>query len=127
MDKGVDIVAGIESRGFCVASALAYKLGKGLVLIRKKGKLPWRTMRATYELEYGTDEIEVHEDAIEKGQKVLIVDDLLATGGTASAAVSLVEKSGGQVLECAFIIELEFLKGRQRLSPHPVFSLITYA
>ena len=125
--RKVDLVMGIESRGFCIGAAVAYKLGKGLVLVRKKGKLPMRTRRASYKLEYGTDEIEVHEDAVEKGMNVLIVDDLLATGGTAQAAASLVESSGGRVVECAFIIELEFLKGREKLKPHHVFSLIKYS
>ncbi len=127
VDQGIDLVLGIESRGFIVGAALAYKLGKGLVLVRKKGKLPSKTVRAAYELEYGTDEIEVHEDAIAKGKRVLIVDDLLATGGTARATMSLVKKSGGEVVECAFIIELDFLKGREKIAPCPVFSLVRYA
>jgi adenine phosphoribosyltransferase len=126
IDKKFDSVVCIDSRGFIIGAALAYKLCKGLVLVRKKGKLPYRTIRASYELEYGTDEIEVHEDAVKKGQKVIIVDDLLATGGTAKAAIELVNKSGGAVKECAFIIELTELGGRKKLSPLPVFSLLKY-
>jgi adenine phosphoribosyltransferase len=124
--KRFDSIVCIDSRGFIIGSALAYKLCKGLVLVRKKGKLPYRTIRASYQLEYGTDEIEVHEDAVKKGQKVIIVDDLLATGGTAGAAIQLVQKSGGIVKECAFIIELTELRGREKLSPVPVFSLLKY-
>lgn len=126
VDRRIDSIVCIDSRGFIIGSALAYKLCKGLVLIRKKGKLPYRTLRASYSLEYGTDEIEVHEDAVKKGQNVIIVDDLLATGGTASAAIELVKKSGGRVKECAFIIELTELKGRDKLAPVPVFSLLKY-
>ncbi len=126
IDKKFDSIVCIDSRGFIIGSALAYKLCKGLVLVRKKGKLPYRTIRASYKLEYGTDEVEVHEDAVKKGQKVIIVDDLLATGGTASAAIELIKKSGGTVKECAFIIELTELKGREKLAPVPVFSLLKY-
>lgn len=126
IDKKFDSIVCIDSRGFIIGSALAYKLCKGLVLVRKKGKLPYRTIRASYQLEYGTDEIEVHEDAVKEGQKVIIVDDLLATGGTAKAAVELVNKSGGKVLECAFIIELTELRGREKLTPVRVFSLLKY-
>ena len=122
----VDVVAGIESRGFLFASVLAYALKKPLVVIRKKGKLPHLTVTYTYQLEYGEDTIEMHEDAIPRGAKVLIVDDLLATGGTAEAAAKLVEKMGGEVSEVAFIIELAFLKGRERLKKYSVFHLIEY-
>lgn len=126
VNKKFDSIVCIDSRGFIIGAALAYKLCKGLVLVRKKGKLPYRTIRASYELEYGTDEIEVHEDAVKKGQKVIIVDDLLATGGTAKATIELVNKSGGIVKECAFIIELTELSGRKKLAGVPVFSLLKY-
>jgi adenine phosphoribosyltransferase len=121
-----DIVLGIESRGFIVGAAVAYALGAGLALVRKPGKLPAETHSAEYSLEYGTDMLEIHQDAFEDGRRVLIVDDLLATGGTASAAIALVERLGGQVVECAFVVELSFLGGRERLSPVPVFSLLQY-
>lgn len=124
--KGVDLVVGIEARGFVIGAALAYKLGAGVVLVRKPGKLPSKTHKASYTLEYGTDSLEIHQDAIEKGQKVVIADDLLATGGTAGAVVDLVKNMGGKIVECSFIIELEELKGRDKLKPHPVFSLIKY-
>lgn len=115
-DQDIDYIAGIEARGFIFGSALAYKLGKGFIPIRKPGKLPAKTEQVTYELEYGTDSLEIHSDAVEKGNKVLIVDDLLATGGTADAAVKLVQKIGGNVAGVAFVVELEFLKGREKLS-----------
>ena len=122
----VDAVAGVEARGFIFAPPLAYRLGAGFIPIRKPGKLPAKTVAEEYELEYGTDSIEVHEDAIEKGQRVLIVDDLLATGGTASAAVRLVQKLGGEVVGCGFAVELTFLNGRDKLDGVDVFSLIQY-
>lgn len=122
----VDIVLGIESRGFIIGSALAYALGVGLALVRKPGKLPFQTFSAEYELEYGRDVLEIHRDAFGHTTRVLIVDDLLATGGTASAAIRLVEHLRGEIVECAVIIELDFLKGRQRLAPHPVYSLVHY-
>lgn len=125
-DKEIDLVLAIDARGFIFGSALAYKLGTGLILVRKAGKLPYKTKKASYTLEYGTDEVEMHEDSVGKGQKILIVDDLLATGGTASAAVELVEKSEGEVVECSFLVELTFLKGRDRLAGTNVFSLIQY-
>ncbi|MDP2689563.1 MAG: adenine phosphoribosyltransferase, partial [Deltaproteobacteria bacterium] len=103
-----------------------YKLGAGVVLVRKPGKLPHKTHRASYTLEYGEDSLEIHQDAIEKGQKVIIADDLLATGGTARAVAGLVERMGGDIIECAFIVELGELKGRDKLKPHPVFSLLKY-
>ncbi|HRP70664.1 MAG TPA: adenine phosphoribosyltransferase [Turneriella sp.] len=115
-NENVRYVAGIESRGFVFASALALELGIGLVLLRKPGKLPWRTMKATYQLEYGTDAIEVHEDAVEKGDVITIVDDLLATGGTAAAAASLLREAGADVKKILFVIELDFLKGRAKLN-----------
>src|SRR5574337_1349170 len=124
--KGVDLVVGIEARGFIVGAALAYKLGAGVVLVRKPGKLPHKTRKASYTLEYGKDSLEIHQDAIEKGQKVVIADDLLATGGTAGAVANLVKEMGGDIIECAFLVELEELKGREKLKPHPVFSLIKY-
>ncbi len=126
IDRDIDAILAIDARGFIIGSALAYKLGKGIVLVRKTGKLPYKTVKASYKLEYGVDEIEMHKDSIKKGDKVLIVDDLLATGGTASAAVQLVKKSGGKIVECAFVIELLGLKGRERIKPCPVFSLIQY-
>lgn len=125
-DRGIQKVVGAESRGFIVGAPLAYLLNAGFVPVRKKGKLPYKQVEATYALEYGTDTITVHEDAIEKGEKVLIVDDLLATGGTVSAMVDLIHKLGGSILEAAFLVELEFLKGRGKLQI-PVFSLLQYA
>ncbi len=123
-DKGVDLVASIEARGFILGAAVAYKLGVGMIPIRKKGKLPYKTISVTYDLEYGTDTLEMHEDAVSQGDNVLIVDDLLATGGTAAGVCDLIEKSGGKVVEVAFMIELEFLKGRTKLKGYPVFSLL---
>lgn len=122
-DRRIDYIASIEARGFVFGSALAYRMGKGLIPIRKKGKLPYKTMSVTYDLEYGTDTLEIHEDAVKKGDRVLIVDDLLATGGTAAAACDLVKKTGGEIEEISFVIELEFLKGRDKLKDYPVFSL----
>jgi adenine phosphoribosyltransferase len=125
-DRGIQVVVGIEARGFIIGSALAYKLGAGHVLIRKAGKLPFRTHRAVYQLEYGTDTLEIHEDALEAGTRVLIADDVLATGGTVGAAVDLVNKLGGEIVEIAFLLELTFLKGREKLADYPLFSLIQY-
>jgi adenine phosphoribosyltransferase len=122
----VDMVLGIESRGFILGAALAYRLGLGLALVRKPGKLPHQTYAARYELEYGTDTLEIHRDAIGDRSRVLIVDDLLATGGTAAAAIELVRRLDGEVVACTFIIELTFLKGRQRLEVPEVFSLLRY-
>ncbi len=124
--KGIDLVVGIEARGFVVGAALAYKLGAGVVLVRKPGKLPHKTHTASYTLEYGTDTLEIHQDAIEKGQRVIIADDLLATGGTAGAVADLVSKMGAEIVECAFIVELNDLNGREKLGGHDVFSLIQY-
>lgn len=124
--RKVDIVAGIEARGFIFAPALAYRLGAGFVPVRKPKKLPWKTAAVSYQLEYGTDTLEIHEDAVTPGQHVLICDDLLATGGTASASVSLVRKLGGDVVGAAFAVELNFLKGRSKLPGVDVFSLIKY-
>ncbi len=126
LDKKIDVVVSIESRGFIIGSAIAYRLQAGIVLIRKKGKLPWHTYQATYELEYGIDTLEIHQDAIKPGGKVLIVDDLLAPGGTVSAAINLVEGLKGQIVGIAFLIELTFLKGREQIKDYPIFSLIKY-
>jgi adenine phosphoribosyltransferase len=120
------MVLGIESRGFLVGAAVAYGLGTGLAVVRKPGKLPWQTHSARYELEYGSDALEIHHDAVGDQHRVLIVDDLLATGGTASAAVELVRRCGGTVVACAFVIELAYLGGRRRLGDCEVFSLVTY-
>jgi len=120
------VVLGIESRGFIIGAALAYRLGAGFCIVRKPGKLPYETHRTTYELEYGSDTLEVHRDALRPQARVLIVDDLIATGGTAAAAAALVSKLEGEVVECAFVIELAFLRGRERLKPYRVFSLIQY-
>ena len=125
-DAGVDMVVGIESRGFIFGIPLAYQLGAGFVPVRKPGKLPAATIAESYALEYGTNFLEIHVDAIEKGQKVLIVDDLLATGGTAKATCNLVEKLGGQVVGLAFAVELTFLNGREKLQNYDVFSLLQY-
>lgn len=126
VDQRVDIVVGVEARGFIMGSALAYKLGAGNVLIRKQGKLPYKTNRTTYALEYGTDTLEIHQDAIKQGQRVVVADDLLATGGTVSAAADLVRQLGGEIVELAFLIELSALNGRERLKNLPVFSLLQY-
>jgi adenine phosphoribosyltransferase len=122
----VDIVAGIEARGFIFAPALAYRLGAGFVPVRKPKKLPWRTASVTYQLEYGSDQLEIHQDAVHAGQRVLVCDDLLATGGTASAAVSLVHQLGGEIAGAAFAVELNFLNGRAKLAGVDVFSLLKY-
>jgi adenine phosphoribosyltransferase len=122
-----DAVVGIESRGFLFAAPLATRLRTGLVLVRKPGKLPWRTVREDYDLEYGTDALEIHEDAVQAGARVVLVDDVLATGGTAAAAIRLVERLGGQVVGCGFLIELGFLGGRAKLGERPVCALLGYA
>jgi len=124
--RKIDIVAGIEARGFIFAPALAYRLGAGFVPVRKPKKLPRKTTSVTYQLEYGTDTLEIHQDAVTPGQHVLVCDDLLATGGTASASVSLIRKLGGEVVGAAFAVELNFLKGRTKLPDVDVFSLIKY-
>jgi adenine phosphoribosyltransferase len=122
----IDMVLGIESRGFLFGAAAAYALGAGLAVVRKPGKLPAQTYAAQYALEYGRDALEIHRDAFGHPTRVLIVDDLLATGGTACAAVELVERLGGEVVACAFVIELAALGGRDRLQRHEVFSLVRY-
>lgn len=124
--KDIKKVIAIESRGFIFGSALAYLLGAGFVPIRKSGKLPWKKVKMDYDLEYGTDTIEIHEDAIEKGEKVVLVDDLLATGGTAFASAKLIEKCGGIVEKILFLIELEELSGREKLKEYDIFSLIKF-
>jgi len=127
-DKHIDVVAGIESRGFIIGSILAHRLDRGFVPIRKKGKLPYETESEEYELEYGKDTIEIHKDAIIKGQKVLIVDDLVATAGTMMAACKLIKKIGGEIVECCVIIDLPDLGGKKKLerAGYPVFSLVEF-
>jgi adenine phosphoribosyltransferase len=120
-----DVVAGVEARGFVVAAAIAYATGTGVIPIRKAGKLPRKALSASYELEYGEATLEVHEDAFIAGQRVLVVDDVLATGGTAGAALELVERAGGEVAGFTVLMELAFLKGRERLSPRTVHALLT--
>ncbi|MBI4368584.1 MAG: adenine phosphoribosyltransferase [Candidatus Omnitrophica bacterium] len=124
--KKIDQVVGIESRGFILSPVLAYQLGAGFVPVRKKGKLPAAKEAVSYVLEYGEDSLEMHLDAVRAGTQVIIVDDLLATGGTAEAVIQLVEKLGGTVLGLAFLVELTFLKGRERLKNYPIHSLIRY-
>ena len=122
----IDKIVSIESRGFIFGSALAYKFNSGFVPVRKPGKLPSKTIRADYQLEYGTDSLEIHTDAIAKGEKVLMVDDLLATGGTIAAACSLVRMLQGEIVGTAFMIELTFLKGRDKLKGYDVYSILKY-
>ncbi len=122
----IDKVVGIDARGFLLCSAMAYQLNAGCVMIRKKGKLPWKTISKDYALEYGTNTIEMHEDSIKPGEKVIIVDDLLATGGTMAATVDLVKRLGGEIVGISFIIELLFLKGRGKLGDYPVYALVEY-
>jgi len=124
--KKIDLVVAVEARGFILGGAIAHKLGAGFIPVRKKGKLPWRTNSATYSLEYGTDELHMHHDAVNPGEKVLIVDDLLATGGTAKAVIDLVTGSGGKIAGIAFLIELTDLKGIEKLKGFPVYSLIKF-
>ena len=122
----IDVVVGIESRGFIVGAAVAYHLGTGLALVRKPGKLPAATFEARYDLEYGSDGLQIHQDAFRHGSRVLVVDDLLATGGTAGATLELVRRTGGHPVGCAFVIELTALGGRKRLGAVEVFSLLKY-
>jgi len=126
VDAGIDMVLGIEARGFIFGPAVACNLNAGFEPIRKPGKLPAETVSASYALEYGTDTIELHKDAVSPGMSVLIVDDLLATGGTAAAAVELVEKLGGKVAGLSFLVELDFLKGREKIRNYPISSVITF-
>ena len=125
-DTKVDVVVGMESRGFIFSAPLAYKLGAGFVPVRKLGKLPAETIEVEYELEYGTATLEIHSDAIKRGQRVLIVDDLLATGGTVAGTIDLVERLKGEIVGLAFLVELEFLHGRERLGDRRVTSVIRY-
>lgn len=125
-DKNIDIIVGPEARGFIFGTPVAYALGAGFVPVRKKGKLPGDTLRVEYELEYGTDVLEIHKDAIKEGQRVAIVDDLLATGGTMESVVRLIEKLGGEVVSIDFLIELSELNGRKKLCNYDVMSLIEY-
>jgi adenine phosphoribosyltransferase len=124
--SGAEYLVGVEARGFIFASALSYKLGTGLVIVRKLGKLPYETINVSYDLEYGKDVLEVHRDAISGGSKVVLVDDLLATGGTAAAVGNLVRKMGGEIVGYLFLVELTELKGRDRLKPYPVWSLLEF-
>jgi adenine phosphoribosyltransferase len=124
--KAIDKIVGIDARGFLFGSAVAYKLGVGFVPLRKKGRLPYKTESAAYSLEYGEAEMELHIDAIERGEKVVLIDDLLATGGTSASAATLIKKVGGDLIEAQFLIELEFLHGRKKLDPTPVVSFLKY-
>ncbi len=123
-DEDIDYIAGIESRGFLIGTPLAMALGKGFIPIRKPGKLPAEVISVSYELEYGTNILELHRDAINKGDKILLIDDLLATGGTVNAAIELIEELGGIVVSAGFLLELEFLKGREQIKGYDVYSLI---
>jgi adenine phosphoribosyltransferase len=125
-NRKIDVVASVESRGFILGSVIAYKLGAGFIPVRKKGKLPYSTHSATYDLEYGQDTLEIHQDAIKKGDNVLIIDDLLATGGTLGAVIDLVKRMGGEITGIGFLIELTFLKGREKNKDHDIFSLIKF-
>ncbi|MBI3601604.1 MAG: adenine phosphoribosyltransferase [Candidatus Omnitrophica bacterium] len=122
----IEYIVGVEARGFIFGSALAYKLGAGFVPVRKKGKLPYKTQSVTYQLEYGSDTLEIHEDALKPGARVLIVDDLLATGGTVKAVVDLIKAQGVQIVGVAFLVELQFLKGKDKLKDFPIYSVIQY-
>ncbi|MDD2680133.1 MAG: adenine phosphoribosyltransferase [Candidatus Omnitrophica bacterium] len=125
--KQIHKVVGVEARGFIFGAAIAYKIGAGFVPVRKKGKLPRKTISATYELEYGTDTLEIHADAIKPGEKILIIDDLLATGGTVKAVIDLVNKLKGKIQGIGFVIELVDLKGKEKLKGYPVFSLVKFS
>ncbi|MFQ9515197.1 MAG: adenine phosphoribosyltransferase [Eubacterium sp.] len=125
-DLDFDVIVGLEARGFMFGTPIAYDMKKAFVPVRKKGKLPWKTIGETYELEYGSAEIEIHTDAIKPGQKVVIVDDLIATGGTVAAAIRLVERLGGEVVGCVFLTELSGLKGREQLAGYRVDSVVVY-
>ncbi|NMB00194.1 MAG: adenine phosphoribosyltransferase [Firmicutes bacterium] len=125
-DSGIDMIVGVESRGFILGAPLAYEMGLGFTLIRKPKKLPGEVLSVEYDLEYGTDSLEIHADAFPAGTRVLVVDDLLATGGTIEAAIALISKLGGEVAGLAFLIELSYLGGRERLEGHDIFSLVEY-
>jgi len=126
LNKNIDLILGIEARGFIFGPALAYRLNAGFVPVRKPKKLPAETAKVTYDLEYGSDTLEMHKDAVRPGQRVLIVDDLLATGGTACATIQLVKSLGGEIAGLGFVVELDFLKGRPKLAPYDVFALLHY-
>ncbi len=125
-NQQIDKIVGIDARGFLFGSVLAYKLDIGFVPIRKKGKLPYKTISESYSLEYGEETVEIHEDALNKNERVVIVDDLMATGGTIAAAVNLVEKLGGDIIECAFVVELPDLNGKSKLNGQKVFSIVEF-
>jgi adenine phosphoribosyltransferase len=122
----IDAVIGVEARGFVMGAAMAYKLGTGVILVRKPGKLPYKTVSATYALEYGKDRLEIHEDAIRPGMRVIVADDVLATGGTMEAVVGLLKRLGAEIVECCFLAELTALKGRDKLKGQKVFSLLKF-
>ena len=124
--KKIDKIVGIDARGFLFGSAVAYELGVGFVPLRKKGRLPYKTESAKYSLEYGEAEMELHIDAITRGEQIVLIDDLLATGGTSASAATLIKKVGGELVEAIFLIELEFLRGREKLAPTPVISFLKY-
>jgi adenine phosphoribosyltransferase len=124
--KGVEAVVGVEARGFVMGAAMAYKLGIGVILVRKHGKLPYKTVSAVYDLEYGKDRLEIHEDAVRQGMRVIVADDVLATGGTMAAVVGLLERLGAEIVECCFLAELTGLKGRDKLKGQKVFSLLKF-
>jgi adenine phosphoribosyltransferase len=124
--KKIDAVVGVEARGFMIGAPIAYKLGTGFIPARKKGKLPYKKLSVEYTLEYGSESVEMHKDALKKGQRIAVIDDLLATGGTAEATVRLVEKMGGNVVGVAFVVELDFLKGRDKLKKYDLVSLVHY-
>lgn len=126
IDENIQYIVGIEARGFIMGAALAYRLGKGIVLVRKPGKLPSETIKVSYELEYGTDSLEIQKDAIKKGDNIIICDDVLATGGTVKATTELIEMLGGKIMECVFLAELTALGGREKLKNYKVFSLLQY-
>jgi adenine phosphoribosyltransferase len=125
-NSNLDKIVGIDARGFVFGAVLAYKLGIGFIPVRKKGKLPFKTIEETYSLEYGKDTLEIHEDAIQKGEKVIIVDDLIATGGTIGATIKLVRKLGADIIECAFVVELPDLKGREKIHGCKVYSIAKF-
>ncbi|MGB3225822.1 MAG: adenine phosphoribosyltransferase [Desulforhopalus sp.] len=125
-EQQIDKIVGIDARGFVFGAVLAYKLGVGFIPVRKKGKLPSETIEELYSLEYGSGTLEIHKDAIDTGEKVVIIDDLIATGGTAAATVQLVNNLGGNIIECAFLIELPDLKGRQKIGDYPIFALMEF-
>jgi adenine phosphoribosyltransferase len=124
--KTIDKIAAIDARGFVFAGAVAHVLGVGLILIRKKGKLPYKTISVDYDLEYGHNTLEMHTDSVRKDERVVIIDDVLATGGTAGAAANLIEKAGGKIVELAFLMELTFLNGREKLGNYPIYTAIEY-